>query len=324
MSTVDKQKPFVDAKTTKLIGIYHKECTDGYFAGALLKHYFDQTEVPYELIGMDYRDPVLEDVDLTGAMIYMVDFSAPPEVIRRLADTAVGVAIYDHHDSAVRRFDDLPEGYFPNKNVTTVFDVTCSGAMLVYRELTFPYISIGDIRHYTRIIQRVSAWDLQLPEASDREHRSFAAYAKACLRSLETVSEFLTTYVIDGLTSDNRILEAGSLLVELEDDQSQWAIDNTLRVITLEVPNGEGSVDTYENVALINAPKYLCTQIGRMAAEDYPIVLVYHDCPEGRILRFMSKKGGIVVNTIAEKFGGGGHPHSAGILVLRDSYLGRL
>ena len=95
-------------------------------------------------------------------------------------------------------------------------------------------------------------------------------------------------------------------------------------MVSLEVPNGDGRTTTYSGVALVNAPKYLCTQIGRALEDNFPIVMIYHETAMGRVYRISSKKGGTVVNTIAEQFGGGGHPHSAGIQVLRDSYLGRL
>lgn len=303
----------------RMVGFYHKDCTDGYFSGMLLKRVFERVGKPFELIGVSYQDVLLPFVQ-PGDYVVFADMSAHPEVIQELADTVVGITLYDHHESAVRKFDGLSEDFFTKGNVELVFDLTRCGAKLVYDELAFAALRIGDMRHYSRLIDRVNVWDLQLPQAQYSEYRAFAAYAKAKLNSLNEVDDFMNLYLIDGFASDQQVMQHGLTLVGVEDNHVQWAIENTLRVITLEVPDGQ----VFENVALVNAPKYLCTQIGRVLEDDYPIVMIYHDTPDGRVFRFSSKRGGIVVNTIAEQFGGGGHPHASGIQVLRDSYLGKL
>jgi len=307
----------------RLVGFYHKDCTDGYFSGALLKMTFEHVGKPFQLVPVTYGDELLSHV-LPGDHVVFADMSASPDVILAIAEKANGVTVFDHHESAVRLFDRLPAGYFADDDVTLVFDLERCGTRLVFDELAHSCLRIGDLRHYTRLIDRVQTWDLQLPLAQAPEYRAFAAYAKAKLTSKEAVYTFLQMYMIDGFTSDQKVQEQGRLLMELEDEQISWAVENTLRVVTLEVPDGQGRMLSFDNVALVNAPKYLCTQIGRRLENDYPIVMIYHETPMGRVFRISSKKGGIIVNTLAEKFQGGGHPHSAGIKALRESYLGRL
>jgi len=308
---------------TRMVGFYHKDCTDGYFSGALLKRVFEYIGKPYELHAVTYKDELLSFV-MPGDQVVFADMSAKPDVILAIAEKAVGVHIYDHHDTAVRMFEGLSGEYFNGVDVRLVFDMERCGAQLVFDELAFPCVRIGDMRHYKRLLDRVQTWDLQLPDAQKAEYRSFAAYCKAKLTSLRTVDDFLNLYMVDGFTSDQRVMEQARLLMETENNHVQWAIENTLRVVSLEVPNGDGRTTTYSDVALVNAPKYLCTQIGRALEDNFPIVMIYHETAMGRVYRISSKKGGIIVNTIAEKFSGGGHPHAAGIQVLRDSYLGRL
>lgn len=308
---------------TRMVGFYHKDCTDGYFSGALLKRVFEYIGKPYELHAVTYKDELLSFV-MPGDQVVFADMSAKPDVILAIAEKAVGVHIYDHHDTAVRMFEGLSGEYFNGVDVRLVFDMDRCGAQLVFDELASPCVRIGDLRHYKRLLDRVETWDLQLPDAQKDEYRSFAAYCKAKLTSMCAVDDFLNLYMVDGFTSDQRVMEQARLLMETEDNHVQWAIENTLRVVSLEVPNGDGRTTTYHDVALVNAPKYLCTQIGRALEDNFPIVMIYHETAMGRVYRISSKKGGIIVNTIAEKFNGGGHPHSAGIQVLRDSYLGRL
>lgn len=311
------------ATITRMVGFYHKDCTDGYFSGALLKRVFEHIDKPFELYAVTYNEELLSFV-MPGDQVVFADMSAKPDVILAIAEKAVGVHIYDHHDTAVRMFEGLSGEYFNGVDVRLVFDLERCGAQLVFDELAFPCVRIGDMRHYKRLLDRVQTWDLQLPDAQKAEYRSFAAYCKAKLTSMRAVDDFLNLYMVDGFTSDLRVMEQARLLMETEDNHVQWAIENTLRVVSLEVPNGDGRTTTYNDVALVNAPKYLCTQIGRALEDNFPIVMIYHETAMGRVYRISSKKGGIVVNTIAEQFGGGGHPHASGIQVLRDSYLGRL
>lgn len=308
---------------TRMVGFYHKDCTDGYFSGALLKRVFEHIGKPFELYPVTYKDELLSFV-LPGDQVVFADMSASPDVILAMAEKAVGVAVYDHHDTAIRKFDQLPQNYFQDDNVILMFDEKRCGTQLVFDELAFPILRIGDLRHYERLLDRVQTWDLQLPDAQKAEYRSFAAYCKAKLTSLRAVDDFLNLYMVDGFAADQRVMEQARLLMETEDNHVQWAIENTLRVVSLEVPNGDGRTTTYYDVALVNAPKYLCTQIGRALEDNFSIVMIYHETAMGRVYRISSKKGGIIVNTIAEQFNGGGHPHAAGIQVLRDSYLGRL
>lgn len=307
----------------RMVGFYHKDCTDGYFSGALLKRVFEHIGKPFELYPVTYKDELLSFV-LPGDQVVFADMSASPDVILAMAEKAVGVSVYDHHDTAIRLFDKLPQNYFQDDNVVLVFDQSRCGTQLVFDELAFPILRIGDLRHYERLLDRIQTWDLQLPNAQKAEYRAFAAYCKARLNSLKEVDDFLGLYMVDGFASDQRVMEQARLLLDVENTQVQWAIENTLRTVSLEVPDGLGRTDTYDNVALVNAPKYLCTAIGRALEEAFPIVMIYHETAMGRVFRISSKKGGIIVNTIAEKFSGGGHPHAAGIQVLRDSYLGRL
>lgn len=307
----------------RMVGFYHKDCTDGYFSGALLKRVFEYVGKPYELHAVTYKDELLSFVK-PGDYVVFADMSAKPEIVLQMAQIAFGVSLYDHHDTAIRMFENVPAEYFNGVNVGLVFDESRCGAQLVFDELAFPCVRIGDLRHYKRLLDRVQTWDLQLPDAQRPEHRSFAAYCKAKLTSLRAVDDFLNLYMVDGFTADQRVMEQARLLMETEDTQVQWAIDNALRVVTLEVPDGAGRVTTYHDVALVNAPKYLCTQIGRALENSFPIVMIYHETAMGRVFRISSKKGGTIVNTIAEQFQGGGHPHAAGIQALRDSYLGRL
>lgn len=307
----------------RMVGFYHKDCTDGYFSGALLKRVFEHIGKPYDLYPVTYKDDLLSLVR-PGDMVVFVDMSASPDTTLAIAEKAAGVVMYDHHDTAIRAFDKLPHNYFENDNVTLIFDESRCGAQLVYDELAYPILPVGHIRHYDRLLKRVSTWDLQLPGAQTTEYRSFAAYCKSKLNSLSDVDLFLTNYMVDGLSADFIVMSEAKLMMDTEDTQVQWAIENTLRVVSLDVPDTTGRTVTYNNVALVNAPKYLCTQIGRVLEDKFPIVMIYHDTEMGRVFRISSKKGGIVVNTIAEKWGGGGHPHSSGIKALRDSYLGHL
>jgi len=101
---------------TKLC-IYHANCADGFTsAWAVWKRYPD-TEFHEGFYGTP-------PPDCTDREVVLVDFSYKRDVLLEMAAQAESILILDHHKSAEAELVDLPD------NVTTVFDMNRSGAMI--------------------------------------------------------------------------------------------------------------------------------------------------------------------------------------------------
>ena len=313
-------KTILHSSTKRLVCFYHKNCLDGSFSGALMRLIFENTGKDFIMVATNYGDDLLPLVK-PGDFVFFVDMSVKPIALKVMAKKVVGIVVLDHHDTAVRMYEAVTETYFNDLDVTLCFDQTRCGAKLVYDSFKDTALTHGlNFRDYSDVITLINDLDLQTPNAELPAQRAFGAYAKTYLDDLSKVYDFLKYYSKNTLDIDQEIATIGGVMVDVEDSQVNWAIDNTLRVITLEVPGGE----CVRDVALVNAPKYLCTRISRVLEDKYTCVMIYHDSPVGRTYRIASIRGGLVVNAIAESFGGGGHPHSAGIVASKNSYLGQL
>ena len=311
---------FINPEIQRLVGFYHKDCLDGSFSAAFLQLFFEHTEQPYVLIPTAYGDDIISQVK-PGDLVVFADMSTDPEQLKTIASYCVSVLVLDHHDTAVRAYDALPSDYFDGLDVILYFDQSRCGAKLVYEELEIAKLINDTSTHLDSVIDRVNSIDLQLPEATEHDCLIFGSYAKTYLTNPDKVYLFIKEYMTRYKNSiESDITERGTALYDSENEQVQWSIENTLRTIELDLPDGA----SLPNVALVNAPKYLATRISRVLEDTFSCILIYHDTPEGRTYRIASKRGGLIVNTIAESFGGGGHPHSAGIVASKNSYLGQL
>lgn len=65
-------------------------------------------------------------------------------------------------------------------------------------------------------------------------------------------------------------------------------------------------------VPVVNGPNWLASDLGNMLAEGNPFAVVYYDTKTERVFELRSREGGVAVNEVAEKLGGGGQERAAG------------
>ena len=106
--------------------IYHSNCADGFGSAWVVRKFFGNGKVDFHP-GIHQTDPP----DTTDRDVIMVDFSYKRPVVLEMAKKASSILILDHHKSAKEDLVSLP------KTVTTVFDVSRSGAMIAW-EYYFP------------------------------------------------------------------------------------------------------------------------------------------------------------------------------------------
>ncbi|MDM7273936.1 DHH family phosphoesterase [Sulfurihydrogenibium azorense] len=117
----------------KTVCIYHKNCTDGTTAAAiLLLKYPDCKLFPLD---HNYREeefqPILDEVD-KDTTVYIVDFSIKQPFFEKLVSKAKEVINIDHHISAKDMIEEFTKKY---NNFKLVFDNDKSGASLTWKYL---------------------------------------------------------------------------------------------------------------------------------------------------------------------------------------------
>ena len=113
----------------KVIGLYHKNCTDGTTAAAvILKKFPDATVIPIEH-NFKYEDfeQILGQID-ENTIVYIVDFALKPEYLNKVLEKAKKVINLDHHISMKNTLEEIKDPKFE-----FVFDNDKSGASLTWQ-----------------------------------------------------------------------------------------------------------------------------------------------------------------------------------------------
>jgi oligoribonuclease NrnB/cAMP/cGMP phosphodiesterase (DHH superfamily) len=114
-------------KETTKIGIYHKNCTDGTTAAAVLLRKFPDIKL-FPLVQSHTEDDLahIHKSAGEGSEIYFVDFSAGVE---EFLDGGHNIIVIDHHMSVKEHLEELEKN---NENLTYIFNNDKSGASLAW------------------------------------------------------------------------------------------------------------------------------------------------------------------------------------------------
>ncbi len=268
----------------RIIILYHGNCPDG-FGGAYAawKKFGDTAE--YRAVR--YGKPVSED--LANAHLYFVDFCYEKDVMDQIVAKAASVVVLDHHLGTKGVTESMPEFVFDNNH---------SGATIAWKyfhpDTPVPslllFIEDDDIFRYalpdTRavlaylIVQPYDfeGWDQLVTELDDRSTRE-SFFLKA-----RTYAEYF------GLLA--KYAAAQAKLVEFEGYTCYFATSHPL--ITLK--------------------SVVAETLYKMRP---PIALIVTAHPEGFGVSIRSDES-VDVAAIARKYGGNGHPGSAGFMVPLD------
>jgi hypothetical protein len=267
--------------TDRTIILYHAKCPDG-FGGAYAawKKFGDAAE--YRPLA--YGKPV--PTDLAGAHVYFIDFCYEQEIMNAIVSEAASVTVLDHHLGTRPVTESMPEHVFDNDR---------SGATIAWTyfhpDLPVPsllnFIEDDDIYRFsfpdTRavlaylIVQpyEFETWDLLIKELDDRQTRE-AFFAKARIYA-----------------------EYFKLL-------AQYAAKQGKKVL----------FEGYECLFATSHPLItMRSAVGAYLWEELPpLSLVVSAHPEGFGVSIRGN-GSVDVAAIARKYGGNGHPNSAGFQI---------
>lgn len=264
---------------SKTICIYHGNCADG-FGAAWVVH---QALGEIDFHPGAYQQP---PPDVTGKRVVMVDFSYKRPVLLEMAKQADSILILDHHKTAAEDLADLPD------NVTAIFDMDRSGAMLAWQH----YFPDEEPPALLLHIEDRDLWRFALPGTRE---------IQACLFS-HPYDFGVWDKLIDSDTYD---LRADGEAIERKHHKD---IAELLDVTTRHMVIGG------HRVPVANLPYTMSSDAGHQLCEGNPFAACYWDTPEGRVFSLRSSDEGIDVSEIAKQYGGGGHRNASGFKVSFD------
>ncbi|MFA6414585.1 MAG: hypothetical protein WC217_02195 [Candidatus Paceibacterota bacterium] len=262
--------------------LYHGKCPDG-FGGAYAawKKFGDAASY----ISVDHGDAPPEGLE--GRDVFLVDFSFETvEQMQTLAKTAKRLVVLDHHESAKAFAESAPE---------YVYDEKRSGATIAWSyfhpETPLPrlmrYLEDGDLYHYALAETRdIFSYLLVLPF-------EFAAWDTLAL-GLEDATERVN------------ILHTAAAYTAFFEALAESSVERAKKV----------RFEGYEVYFVATHPNItMKSYVGHeLYAKLPPFSLIVTAHPNGYGVSIRGD-GSVDVSKIAAKYGGGGHPGSAGFFV---------
>lgn len=261
---------------TKKICIYHGNCADGFTAAWVVK------KVHHDAVfhAGFYRD---QPPDVTGKIVYIVDFSYPRDIMEEIVNKAVRVIHIDHHETAIRNM----EGY-SNPGFESFYspENTESGAMLCWRYF-FPNVEVPNIIKHVDDRDR---WKFKLEGTREIAANMFS-YEYTFENWDMLMDQELETQIREGSAIQRRMVKD---------------IKELANVVVRRV-----TIAGYD-VPCANVPYQFGSDMCSFLAKGEPFAAYYYDKPTHREFGLRSIPGGVNVAEIAEMFGGGGHATASG------------
>lgn len=278
----------------KSVGVYHKDCTDGTTAAAvLLKRFPDAQVFPLEH-GYSEEDfaPIREAVD-KDTTVYIVDaaFGA-----RELADRAKEVIVIDHHIGAQEEMEALAGQY---GNVAYVFDNEKSGASLAWRY----FFGEDSIPELITLVEDLDLFRWKHGEKTKAIGSSSAFFFNK--------PEMLVPYLSG--SSLGPLLERGEVIAQFIDKLIEEYI---ARAEPFYLRIGAHNVPAY------NAAGLLRSSLGHHFAKEHGVAVAVFGITGTQVKISFRSEGGQTPSAreLAETLGGGGHEKASGARVSLEQF----
>ncbi|MDP3696720.1 MAG: DHHA1 domain-containing protein [Candidatus Taylorbacteria bacterium] len=257
--------------------LYHADCPDG-FGGAWAAHKKFGDKAEYIGVHHDQSPPA----GLENKEIYMIDFTYPAEIMKKIISRNERVTAIDHHvtrEASVKMTRDYS------------YAVEHSGSVLAWKyfhknkpaPLLLKYIEDGDL------------WRYVLPDS-----RPIAT----CIDSFDY--NFSDWDKIAKDIEDNEVrkkfIEKGNFMLNYQNELIKRIVEESSKIIEFEG----------HEIFAVNTPHEFASRIGEaLYAKKPPLAIMWYEGNDGVHVSLRSN-GSVDVAKIAEKFGGGGHKSAAG------------
>lgn len=314
----------VEIAEEKPLVIYHANCADGFGAAWVFWNAMNKGLLP-ELefhAGVYQKEPP----DVTGRIVYLVDFSYKREVVIDMCLKAEAVWLIDHHKTAV---EDLVSSFDAGTtmpmpaNFCHYTDLERSGAMLAWDFLYNTDSEHPDGKPYTIPREgQTYKWPPKLLEhIQDRDLWRFKLEGTREIQAdlfsheydFETWDKLMKATVTELL--DMRI--SGAAILRKMDKDIKELLNVCQRTMVI----------AGWTVPVASLPYVYSSDAGHIMARDFmagaQFAACYWDTSDSRVFSLRSCDNGMDVSFIAIQYGGGGHRNAAGFSVPRHHELAK-
>ena len=258
-----------------IVIIYHHNCPDG-FSGAWAAYKKFGNKAEY--IGGKHREtPPL----VKGKIVYFIDFSYPPEIIKDFIKNNKQVTVIDHHVTA-QESAKLTQDY--------LFDIDHSGAVLAWQY----FHPKKPVPRFLKHVEDVDLWNFKL--ANSREIMTY-------VDTFDLTFPIWNKLVREIEDKDSRkdYIEKGKVIWQSQEKIIKKIIDNNAYLVDFEG----------HQPLIINAPAFFASEAGHMLYKRKPPLALVWSQKGDRIKVSLRSDGTVDVGQIALKYGGGGHKAAA-------------
>jgi len=278
----------------KPLVIYHGNCADGFSAAWCFWRKYGE--------GCEYFAGVYQQPppDVTGRVVYLVDFSYKRDVVEKMLRSAQTVMLIDHHKTAIEDLFSLRGKFldYDGDRFRWFCDLERSGATLAWDYL-FPHEQRPPLLGH---IEDRDLWRFKLPGTREIQANVF--------------SYEYTFDLWDRLMSADHVelanMTAAGAAIERKHHKD---IAELVKVCKRRMVIGGAEV------WVASLPYTLTSDAGHLMAAGEPFAACYWDTADGRVFSLRSQDDGVDVSAVAAQYGGGGHVHAAGFKVPRDHKL---
>jgi len=294
----------------KHIVIHHGDW-DGIVAAWVCKQALQGQKVAdedIEVYGIQYNQPF--EVSITGAVVYILDFSFPPNVFWKMFETAARVVMLDHHQTALEAWS---KNHPENRTQKDAFK---------------KYVSEGDISIWIkdgvagceltwRWFYENEPMPLLVEYAADHDLWQFKAQdshlVRAVMRSYKQSLEScdLLDALLEGREGSwSEAMAEGTAILRYQDGlvetavrhAEQFEIDGVLCL---------GAQVAFDGLISLVAGKLAEEAVDKVKG-NFGLCWFKAEGDHKWVYSLRSREGGIDVSTVAKRMGGGGHAKAAG------------
>jgi oligoribonuclease NrnB/cAMP/cGMP phosphodiesterase (DHH superfamily) len=281
--------------TMKPLVIYHANCWDGFCAAWIADRALGGTES----FAAHYGTPPPE---VSGRELYIVDFSYPREVMRRILSSAAKVVVLDHHKTAEAELAGIVDEFIRrpdlihsplNAEMPMVwFDMEKSGGRLAWEHFHVSQDGLMCVPASPWLVDYTEDRDLWRHKLEDSEA------INAALRSYPLSFDLWDGFAKQHPTDFTREGEA------IRRREKQIVRDHVHNAREIEMAG--------HRILAVNAT-VMFSEIAGELAEGRAFGACYFERQDGkRVWSLRSRKEGVDVSEIAKSHGGGGHKQAAG------------
>lgn len=298
------------------IVIYHANCADGFSAAWVFHKVQPLIEQNFDFHPGVYNEP---PPDCSDRIVYLVDFSYKPDVLKEILKVAYAVYILDHHKSAIEAIDNDKEltnlaarsaefDLQPNECLLHLhLDMTQCGATIAWEHWQYVFQSNGIQRPLLLgHIEDRDLWKFKLPRT-----REISAAVFSYEYTFENWDKLMAADQVELLG----ISSAGAAIERKHHKDIKELLDVCKRYL---------EIGGYL-VPAASLPYVYSSDAAHAMAKSHEAGTVfaacYWDTATHRVFSLRSCDNGMDVAAIAEQYGGGGHKHAAGFRVPRSHIL---